>query len=275
MWPSRTSLSVGAEAFFLCESIGVVRANGGHLFGFASVEVDVSGDLHDLRSDRGGASGDDYIVGYASVLIYKNGNNNDSEVQESVSIPGKLSYKPVNSEVQDEFLKLGRQAIAEYLDKGVLPEYEPKFDVMNEKRGVFVTLTKYGMLRGCIGHHESDIPLYQLVPEMAVAAAFNDPRFPRLQKEELKDIKIKVSIYLTNVYKIDSIENFEMGRHGIIMIKDGRGATYLPDVPIEAGWRTKEEELRSLCQKAGLPLDAWKEGAEFYLYETQVFEESK
>ena len=168
-----------------------------------------------------------------------------------------------------------REAIASYLNDSTIPEFEPRFEVMKERRGVFVTLNKHGMLRGCIGHHESDVPLHKLVPEMAVAAAFRDPRFPQLTRSELDDIKIKISVYLSNVYKIESIDEFEMGRHGIIMHKNGRGATYLPEVPIEAGWRSKEEELRSLCRKAGLPSDAWKEGAEFYVYETQVFGETR
>ncbi|MGQ9854733.1 MAG: AmmeMemoRadiSam system protein A, partial [Candidatus Oleimicrobiaceae bacterium] len=156
-----------------------------------------------------------------------------------------------------------------------IPDFAPTQEVMKERRGVFVTITKHGELRGCIGHHESDVPLYKLVPQMAVASAFQDPRFPPLRKSELGEIKIKVSVYLTNVYQIDNLDHFVMGRHGIIMYKDGRGATFLPEVPVEAGWKTKEEELRNLCLKAGLPPDAWKQGATFYLYETQVFEEGK
>jgi len=94
-----------------------------------------------------------------------------------------------------------------------------------------------------------------------------------LRSEELGKIKIKVSVYLTNVYRINSLDEFKMGEHGIIMIKNGRGATYLPEVPLEAGWKTVREEMESLCQKAGLPRDGWKEGAEFHVYRTQVFGE--
>ncbi|GAF71771.1 unnamed protein product, partial [marine sediment metagenome] len=63
--------------------------------------------------------------------------------------------------------------------------------------------------------------------------------------------------------------------HGIIMMKGGRGATYLPEVPVEAGWTTVEEEMEHLCRKAGLPRGAWREGADFYVYRTQVFGEEE
>ena len=170
---------------------------------------------------------------------------------------------------------MARATMAGYLRSGKIPAFEPKFEVLKERRGVFVTLTKHGELRGCIGHHESDEPLYKLVPEMAVAAGFRDPRFHPLSKKELEDVRIKVSVYLTNVYRIEDLSEFEMGKHGIIMMKGGRGATYLPEVPLEAGWTTVEEEMASLCRKAGLPGEAWREGAEFYVYRTQVFGEGK
>ena len=170
---------------------------------------------------------------------------------------------------------MARATMEGYLRSGKVPAFEPKFEALKEQRGVFVTLTKHGELRGCIGHHESDEPLYKLVPEMAVAAGFRDPRFHPLSEKELDDVRIKVSVYLTNVYKIEELSEFEMGKHGIIMIKGGRGATYLPEVPKEAGWTTVEEEMASLCRKAGLPGEAWREGAEFYVYKTQAFGEGE
>ncbi|MBC7187114.1 MAG: AmmeMemoRadiSam system protein B [Calditrichaeota bacterium] len=215
-----------------------------------------------------------YVVGYGAAVVFGSPRQ-QKKAGGKAAIPGRVEFAPLSEEVQQELLRMARQSIAHYLEHGTIPEFSPTHEVMKERRGVFVTITKRGELRGCIGHHESDVPLYKLVPQMAVASAFQDPRFPPLRKNELGEIKIKVSVYLTNVYQIDNLDHFVMGKHGIIMYKDGRGATYLPEVPLEAGWKTKEEELRSLCQKAGLPPDAWKEGAVFYLYETQVFEEGK
>lgn len=207
-----------------------------------------------------------YVVGYGAVAVYQTGAKKISS--------DKIQFEKLDTENQIDFIKMAHTSIEYYLQHGTIPKFKAKNDVQNEKRGVFVTLTKDGYLRGCIGHHESNVPLYQLVPEMAVAAAFEDPRFPPLQADELDDIKIKVSVYLTNVYQIDSLDEFEMGRQGIIMRKGQRGATYLPEVPVEAGWTSVEQEMFSLCQKAGLPPDAWKNGAEFWVYETQVFDES-
>ncbi|MCR4439683.1 MAG: AmmeMemoRadiSam system protein B [bacterium] len=215
-----------------------------------------------------------YVVGYGAAVVF-GPPRQQKKAEAKATMPGRVEFSPLSAEVQQELLRMARQSIAHYLEHGTIPEFTPPHEVMKERRGVFVTITKRGELRGCIGHHESDVPLYKLVPQMAVASAFQDPRFPPLRKDELGVIRIKVSVYLTNVYRIDNLDQFVMGKHGIIMYKDGRGATFLPEVPLEAGWKTKEEELRSLCQKAGLPPDAWKQGAVFYLYETQVFEEGK
>lgn len=204
-----------------------------------------------------------YVVGYGTVLFYA-----------GAAVGQRVEFTPLPTVVQKELLTMARKSIVEYLSSKTIPHFEPTYDVLKESRGVFVTLTENGQLRGCIGHHESDKPLYQLVPQMAVAAAFQDPRFLPLQSSELKKIKIKVSVYLTNVYRIASLDEFKMGVHGIILTKKGRAATYLPEVPLEAGWKTIAEEMQSLCTKAGLQKDDWREGAEFWVYRTQVFDES-
>ncbi len=217
------------------------------------------------RTNSGDVTGDKsgYIVGYASGLYY---------LQEKAMNKQQFSPLPINAQI--ELLRMARESIKHYLKHGVVPEFRSDIPILQEKRGVFVTITKNGSLRGCIGMHEADKPLYQAVPDRAVAAAFEDPRFMPLQLEELEKIKIKVSVYLTNVYEAESLDDFVMGKHGIILIKGSRGATYLPEVPVEAGWKSKEEEMVSLCQKAGLPPDGWREGAQILLYETQVFDDS-
>lgn len=211
---------------------------------------------NDATGTRGG-----YVVGYGSGVVYRSG----SPV---------ITYPELNLDEQRELLRYSRQAIATYLQTGKTSVFTSEKAALQQKRGCFVTLTRNGQLRGCIGVHESDRPLIEMVPDRAVAAAFFDPRFQPLQADELDKIKIKISVYLTNVYRISSIEEFQMGVHGIILLKNGKGATFLPEVPIEAGWRTKEEEMQQLCHKAGLPPDAWKKDAEFWVYKTQIFDES-
>lgn len=213
----------------------------------------------------GGQVNRNRVVGYAAGVFYKS-------KKEGTNM-GRIEYEPLNKAAQQELLKMARRSIESYVTTGAIPSFEPTLEVLKDKRGVFVTLMEHGQLRGCIGHHESNVPLYKLVPRMAVAAACEDPRFYPLRKEELDQVKIKVSVYLTNVYKIENLSEFEMGVHGIILMKDGKAATYLPEVPVEAGWTSKEEEMEHLCAKAGLPLGAWQKGAEFYVYRTQVFGE--
>lgn len=214
---------------------------------------------NDVMAHRSG-----YVVGYAAIAVYGHSASSSN---------GKIEYPRLGIEEQRYLLKTARQAIERYFTESKVVCSEPVSDILKQKRGVFVTINKNGRLRGCIGAHRAFEPVYKLVADRAVAAAFDDPRFPPLKKDELDDIVINVSVYTTNVYEIDSIEEFEMGKHGIIMIKDGRGATFLPKVPIKAGWKSKAEEMQHLCYKAGLNLNAWKKGARFYVYETQVFGE--
>jgi len=202
------------------------------------------------------------VVGYGAVAMYA---KNETNV-------GRMEFAPLDEHTQHLLLRMARQTIETYVRTGQTPVFKPDPSVLGEKRGVFVTITIDDMLRGCIGYHGNDIPLYQLVPDRAIAAAVKDGRFPPLSADELDEIKIKVSVYLSNVYRIDSVDEFELGTHGIILRKGDRGATFLPEVPIEAGW-TKEEEMEHLCRKAGLPAGAWKGGAELYVYRTQVFGE--
>ncbi|MCK4436444.1 AmmeMemoRadiSam system protein B [bacterium] len=199
------------------------------------------------------------VVGYAAIAIYK-------------AREGKMEREPLNETAQKELLRIARTSIESYVKEGKTAEFEVKEPVFQEKRGVFITITKDGALRGCIGRHESDLPLYQTVAQMAVSAACRDPRFPPLRNEELSQIKIKVSVYLMSPTEIKSLEEFDVGKHGIIVEKGHHSATYLPEVATEQGW-TKEETLSSLCQKAGLPPDAWREGTKFSIYATQVFGE--
>jgi AmmeMemoRadiSam system protein A len=216
---------------------------------------------NDVIGERGS-----YVVGYSSVMVTTGSASRSHEE--------KVEFKPLPIETQKTLLQHARMAIAEYMSNSNIITINTPDSLLQQRRGVFVTLTKDGQLRGCIGYHETDIPLSRLVPQMAVAAAFEDPRFPPLSKNEMDRVKIKISVYLTNIYPIKSIKEFQMGRDGIILRKNGYSATFLPEVPLEAGWKTVEDELKSLCLKAGLPPDAWHEGAEFWIYRTQVFDES-
>lgn len=150
-------------------------------------------------------------------------------------------------------------------------KYEPGklSDVLLTKCGAFVSLHKKGRLRGCIGHFGEDMPLYQVVEHMAKAAAFEDPRFYGVTMEELDDIDIEISV-LTPMKRIQSIDEFELGKQGIFIRKGYHTGTFLPQVADEVSW-TKEEFLGHCSQdKAGIGWDGWKT-AELYTYEAIVF----
>ena len=140
---------------------------------------------------------------------------------------------------------------------------------LKEKCGAFVSLHKQGRLRGCIGHFGEDVPLYEIVAEMARAAAFEDPRFQPVTHDELDDLDIEISV-LTPMRRIQSLDEFQLHKHGIYIKKGYRSGTFLPQVADEVNW-TKEEFVGHCSQdKAGLGWNGWRD-AELYVYEAIVF----
>jgi len=175
-------------------------------------------------------------------------------------------------ESQRQFLLgLAREAISVRLSdrRTVAPETEDP--ILKEKRGAFVTLTKNGHLRGCIGYPLPIKPLAAAVAEMAVAAALEDPRFPPVQIEELEEIRIEISV-LSLPVSVDDPKKVVVGRHGIIISKGSRKGLLLPQVPVEYKW-DRETFLRHGCLKAGLSPDDWTHGARIEVFEAQVFHE--
>ena len=140
---------------------------------------------------------------------------------------------------------------------------------LQKKCGAFVSLHKQGHLRGCIGHFGEEYPLHEIVAEMARAAAFEDPRFLPVTRDELDDLDIEISV-LTPMRRIQSLDEFQLHKHGIYIRKGRRSGTFLPQVAGEVNW-TKEEFVGHCSQdKAGLGWDGWKD-AELYVYEAIVF----
>ena len=149
------------------------------------------------------------------------------------------------------------------------PILNSQYPVLNSKCGAFVSLHKQGRLRGCIGHFGEDVPLHEIVAEMARAAAFEDPRFMPVTMDELEDIDIEISV-LTPMRRIQSLDEFELHRHGIYIRRGYRSGTFLPQVADEVNW-TKEEFVSHCAQdKAGIGWDGWRD-AELYVYEAIVF----
>ncbi|RKX79745.1 MAG: AMMECR1 domain-containing protein [Spirochaetes bacterium] len=121
--------------------------------------------------------------------------------------------------------------------------------------GVFVTLKSEGRLRGCIGHLQSEDPIYKTVAKMARSAAFSDPRFPPLTRNEFDSISIEIS-RLSEFFPI-AAENVVVGTHGLLLSMGYHSGLLLPQVPGEQGW-DRTAFLSGLCRKSGLPEGSWE-----------------
>jgi len=179
----------------------------------------------------------------------------------------------LSNQEKEKLLQIARFTIEEYLSKSQIPKLDKSdlLPIMEMECGSFVTLHKNGSLRGCIGRFTSSEALYKSVQKMAVSAATQDNRFSVVKKDELNEIDIEISV-LTPLKKIQSIDEIEMGRHGIYIKKGFSTGTFLPQVAIETGW-TKEEFLGYCAKnKVGIGWDGWKE-AELFIYDALVFGE--
>jgi AmmeMemoRadiSam system protein A len=176
-----------------------------------------------------------------------------------------------------DLLRLARATLTCVLEKKELPAAEPSeirvTPAMRRPSGAFVTLHKSGQLRGCIGEVVPTRPLYKCVMAQAVNAGLNDHRFPPVELPEMDAIDMEISV-LTPLRPVASIAEIEIGRHGVVLKKGDRGALFLPQVATEQGWDL-ETTLAHLSQKAGLPEDAWREGASFEVFEAIVFGEKE
>ncbi len=150
-----------------------------------------------------------------------------------------------------------RSTLEHVVNGGPVPTFNNLNGKLGERWGAFVTLTKRGCLRGCIGHIIGDKPLIHTVADMARAAALEDPRFPNVKPGELDDIEFEISV-LTPIRKIDDIEEIVVGRDGIIISNGWNRGLLLPQVATEYGW-DRITFLEHTCNKAALPKDAWKD----------------
>lgn len=180
----------------------------------------------------------------------------------------------MNNKDRLQLLIIARKSIEYYLDQKKQFTLDNQSNpIFMEERAVFVTLHRDGNLRGCIGHMHARIPLYKAVIQMSVAAAFEDPRFPTVQKEELDNIEIEISV-LSPMERISDYNQIQMGIDGVWIKKDLHSGVYLPQVATDTGW-DRETFLRSLCSsKAGLPADAYKDtNTEIYIFQVEKFSE--
>lgn len=141
---------------------------------------------------------------------------------------------------------------------------------LKEPYGIFVTIKKHGDLRGCIGRIIGDQPLYASCQEMARAAALEDPRFPPVTPDELKDLKIEISV-LTPMQRVENKAEIVVGRDGLYIRKGMSSGLLLPQVAVEQGWNV-DQFLAHTCYKAGLPVEVLAaKDTEVYRFSAEIF----
>jgi hypothetical protein len=235
--------------------------------------------IHHIRYCNSGDSeygGHDRVVGYHSFVFTREEKGKRVPTVPAFEEDEKPTQKVVEKEagftLTDEDKATLKQIARESIRLSFYGKtYKPEnlSPILKQKCGAFVSLHKQGRLRGCIGHFGEDRPLHEMVAQMARAAAFEDPRFNSVREAELDDIDIEISV-LTPMRRIQSLDEFELGKHGIYIRKGWRTGTYLPQVADEVNWTKEEFVSHCAAEKAGIGWNGWKD-AELYVYEAIVF----
>jgi len=177
----------------------------------------------------------------------------------------------LSKEDRKVLLKIACESISNYFSKGKvsfdLPIEQP---ALRKPSGVFVSIHKGGELRGCIGYIEPVEALWKAVRDMAISAAFRDPRFEPLSEDELPLLEIEISV-LSPLVKIKTIDEIVVPKHGLYIVKGFYSGLLLPQVAAKYHW-DKKTFLEETAAKAGLPPNAWKDKeTEIYIFEAEVF----
>ena len=211
------------------------------------------------------------VVGYGAVALTAEPERYDSRsLERPVPVTAETNLRP---EDKKALLAFARESINWYLTSQTLPLARGFAPLLQQPRGVFVTLKKRGQLRGCIGRLVPDMPLGKLVGSMALQSAFQDPRFSPVSASELKDLEVEISV-LTPMKPVSGYQDIVVGRDGVVLSKEGRSAVFLPQVAPEQGW-DRDTMLDHLAMKAGLSQDAWRRGAKFSTFQAIVFHEGE
>jgi AmmeMemoRadiSam system protein A len=167
---------------------------------------------------------------------------------------------------------IARAVGAEWVTPGTPPIPNPQSLIPVEMRaGAFVTLRIDGVLRGCIGYPDPQLPLIDVVERCAVSAAIADPRFPPVTLSDWENVDLEISV-LGPMEIVRDVAEIEVGRHGLVVEFGRRRGLLLPQVATEWKWNATEFASQT-CAKAGLPRDAWQKGARLYRFEAEVFGE--
>lgn len=212
-------------------------------------------------ANSGDTSGDrSRVVGYSADVFVKS-------PQASVS----QTHFSLTDEEKRELLGLARKSVEFAVEKkeAYNPGVEASED-LNQERGAFVTLTKGGELRGCIGYTSAIKPLYMTVRDTATLAALRDPRFSPVSASELPQLAYEISV-LSPLRRVTDVEQIKVGEHGLLMKNGGHEGLLLPQVPVEQHW-DRQKFLEETCAKAGMKHDCWKEeNTDIFMFTAVIF----
>jgi len=247
---------------------GIWEACGGAPIVAAMVYAERMGasQAHVLKyANSGDVTGDhSRVVGYSADVFVKANGGKAGETPFSLTDPEKR-----------ELLALARRSVEYVVQQNEV--YVPPASsstTLNEERGAFVTLTKAGDLRGCIGYTSAIKPLYLTVRDTATHAALHDPRFHPVSAEELPHLDYEVSV-LSPLRRVTDIQQIKVGEHGLLMKNGASEGLLLPQVPVEQGW-DRQTFLEQTCRKARMSADCWKdEDTDIFSFTAVVFNERK
>jgi AmmeMemoRadiSam system protein A len=190
-----------------------------------------------------------------------------SQLADGSPHPSQLAAAEFTLEERAALLRVAHEAITAAVENRAYSPADASAD-LSAPRGVFTTLYRGDHLRGCVGFIHAVRPLLHAVAETAQSAAMHDTRFAAVEVHELAEIRVSLSI-LSPIFPIKP-HQIEIGRHGLVIRHDRRRGLLLPQVATEHGWDA-ETFLEQTCFKAGLPGDAWKQGAQIEAFTAEIF----
>lgn len=261
--PDRLEKHLNDETVQMCgggPAVAVMKAAIAR--GADKVKILKYGDSGDITGDKSS------VVSYVAAVIYKSGESKSQSAVEEQELPAGFE---LSESEKDELLKIARRTLEVYLVDRSVPEFDIS-DNLEKFGAAFVTLEEKGQLRGCIGHTTAVEPLYKTVSTCAVQAAVADRRFPPVVKDELDNIHIEISV-LTPMQKVESFDEIEVGRDGLMIFKGNYRGLLLPQVAAEYSW-DRITFLEQTCLKAGLPANAYRApDAIIYKFQAVIFGE--
>ena len=178
-----------------------------------------------------------------------------------------MGEERIGDDGRARLLALAHQALEARVNRRPPPN-PPAGGCFDLIRGAFVSIHRQGDLRGCLGRIEPQ-RLSETIVHLAAIVSDSDPRFEPVRAAELGDLDLEISV-LTPEREVHSVDEIEVGRHGLIVEQGYQRGLLLPQVPVEHHW-DRLTFLEHTCLKAGLPRDAWQHGARLLVFEAEVF----